>query len=355
MQQVNVTLFGTARVLLQLIQRLKRQEHYFDEQLPRVLKSLTLEEPPFSPSATKRLRKYWELALNVVCNSFYELSGHQLSDAEHYRILLLSVFGPLYDDLFDDQVLDAAQLEAFTLQPEKHVAVTLEEQIAKDAYLQLLRLAPDRARVISHLHEVFHWQQASLQQLREDISEQDLYEITYKKSYRSFLLYYAVLDHYPDASIQPMLYQAAGLLQLTNDAFDVYKDIHSGVFTLPNLYRDFDKLQQNFLSGVAAFNDTLDTLPFPAAARKNYGITMHTLHAMGYLALEQLKTHTDHAHNLDELRSLSRNTLVYDMGSLQQKIRCMVQVRNLVNHRNTAPAATVRPVFIFAKNTRVAH
>lgn len=354
MQKVNVTLLGTVRVILQLIQRLKRQEHYFDKQLPQVLKNLTIEEPPFSPNATRRLRKYWELALNVVCNSFYELSGHQLSDTEQYRILLLSIFGPLYDDLFDDQVLDAAQLEAFTLEPEKHVPVTLEEQIAKDAYLELLRISPDGERVISHLHAVFHWQQASLRQLSDDISEQDLYEITYKKSYYSFLLYYAVLDHYPDESVQPMLYQAAGLLQLTNDAFDVYKDIHSGVFTLPNLYRDFDKLQQNFLSSVAAFNETLDTLPFPAAARKQYSITMHTLHAMGYLALEQLKTHTRQAHNLDELRSLSRKTLVCDMDSLQQKIRCMIQVRNLANHRDTTPTAVVQPIFLFVKNTPVA-
>src|SRR5690606_24899530 len=133
------------------------------------------------------------------------------------------IFGPLYDDLFDDKLLSEEQIEAFTLAPEKHVPATFEEHAARKAYLQLLELAPDRERVIAHLHCVFAWQKASLQQLSPDISEATLYEVTYKKSYYSILLFYSILDHYPSPAMLEMLYPMAGLLQLTNDAFDVYK------------------------------------------------------------------------------------------------------------------------------------
>lgn len=342
MPYVNVSLLRTLRVMGTLMQGLKKQERYFEAHLPALLRSISGNDTAFPPAAIKRTRQYWELALNVVCNSFYQLHNRQLSADEQYRILLLSVFAPLYADLFDKQLLDGAQLEAFTLRPALHDPASFEEQVAKAAYLQLLARVPDQDRFITHLHQVFQWQQTSLLQLADTVSERTLYDITYKKSYHSFLLYYAILDHYPSAEMQQMLYQAAGLLQLTNDAFDVYKDIHSGIYTLPNHYRDFDKLQQHFMYSVASFNEKLAVLPYAPTAKKFYCITMHTLHAMGYMALEQLKASTHPAHNLDELRSLSRQSLTLDMDSLQQKARCIWYVRRLANYHGQENRPVVR-------------
>lgn len=273
--------------------------------------------------------KYWQLSLNVICDSLYRLTGRELSEDEQYRIILFGILGPLYDDLFDDGILDHPQIEAFTLEPEGFVAEGFEQYAVKQAYLQLLAKVPQRQHVIRHLHEVFLWQKASLQQMQNTIGEEELYRITYEKSYCSFLLCYSILDHYPEPAILEMLYPAAGLLQLTNDIFDVYKDIQGGIYTVPNLYRDFDKLRSRFMSDVAQLNQRLQQLPYQTREKKIFGITIHALHAMGCIAMEQLQKTT---RDVAALTELSREQLVCDMDSFFQKVRWIRQVQYLVNY-----------------------
>lgn len=333
MNRHSISLYKVVRHLNRLRRRLKEQDQYVRLHLPSLLTSLEAgQSRKFPENAVKRVAKYWQLAFNVVCNNLYDLTGKELTSDEQHRILLLSIFGPLYDDLFDDNILSLEAIEAFTLYPEKHQPRSFEEHVALKAYLQVLELSPDRALVIRQLHEVFTWQKASLRQMCEDITEEELYRITYQKSYHSVLLFCTVLDHYPADDIVEMLYPVAGLMQLTNDAFDVYKDVNNGVYTLPNHYRNFDKLQQQFLGDVAAFNRMLRKLPFPRSAKGSYSITIHALHAMGWMALAQLKENTNGVRSMAELAALGRKALVCDMDNLRQKMRWVKQVKHLVNY-----------------------
>jgi hypothetical protein len=316
--------------------QLKQKEKYIKEYLPPLLDTLAAGRPEqFTARTIKRITKYWELSLHVICNSLYKLSGKELSADEQHRILLLSIFGPLYDDLFDDRILSHEQIASFTLEPSKHIPGSFEEHVLKNIYLQLLERSPDARKVTEHLYEVFLWQKASLRQMSPDVGQEELYEITYKKSYYSILLFYSILDHYPDDAVLEMTYPMAGLLQLTNDAFDVYKDVHSGIYTLPNLYRNFDHLQQHFMNEVALFNQRLGQLPFLQQAKDFYSITVHALHAMGWMAMEQLKETTRDVNSVEELATLSRQSLVCDMDHFSQQVRWVKQVKQLVNHYNS--------------------
>lgn len=333
-KHTSINIYKTARRLYKLHALLKRQQQYIHNHLPPLLRTLEAGQPEkFCDASIKRFSKYWQLGLNVVCNSLYLLMGKKLSEDEQHRILLLSVFGPLYDDLFDENLLHLEKIETFTLAPEKHHPCGFKEYAARAVYLRILELAPHREKVIEHLHRVFTWQKASLRQMCADVGEEELYQITYKKSYYSILLYYSVLDHYPSEDVRKMLYPMAGLLQLTNDAFDVYKDLGSGIYTVPNLYLNFDKIQQRFLSDVALFNHSLAKLPFLQQAKNTYGITIHALHAMGWMALSQLK---EIARGIDDpqvLATLGRKALVCDMDNLRQKAKWVKQVKNLVNYQ----------------------
>jgi hypothetical protein len=287
----------------------------------------------FEPGSVKRFNKYWQLALNVICRSFYDLLGKQLSEQEQHRILLLSVFGPLYDDLFDDHILSHEKIEAFTLHPESHEPGSFKEHALRKIYLLLLEQVPCREKLLDHMHQVFTWQKASLKQMHPGIEEEELYQITYRKSYYSILLFHSILDHYPPKAVADMLFPMAGLLQLTNDAFDVYKDLRSGIYTIPNVCLDYGRIQQRFLHDVAQFNRSLASLPFVPEAKGNYKITIHALHAMGWMALEQLKENTRGAEDSRALGMLSRKQLVCDMDNFPQKLRWIKQVKQLVNHQ----------------------
>ncbi|THU36930.1 class 1 isoprenoid biosynthesis enzyme [Niastella caeni] len=316
-----------------LYRQVQKQERYIQSHLPKLLADVVPDHhQTFSPPHIKRITKYWQLALNVICESLYNLTGKKLHADEYKRIILLSVFGPLFDDLFDDQLLTNEQIASLVSNPEKYVAVNKTDLLVVKLYLELLRLTPRPQQFIGHLQDVAHWQNESLKQLNENITEEELYKITYNKSYYAVLLYCAVLDHYPNQKILEMLYPMAGLMQLTNDAFDVFKDIMNGVYTLPNLYLNLEQLQQQFMAETAKINQIISQLPYPVKARQAYAITIHSLPAMGWLALEQLKQATGGISTFKALSSLSRKTLVCDMDSLSQKIKWLQHIRRFTNY-----------------------
>ena len=319
--------------LFVLYRQVKKQERYLTSYLPNLLADVVPDyQQTFSAQHIKRFTKYWQLALNLVCDNLYKLTGKKLNADEHKRIVLLSVFGPLFDDLFDDNILDREQITWLVTNPTAYVAQNKTDQLVKEIYLELLCLTPRRQQFIEHLQAVSHWQQESLKQLRNTLTEEELLQITYNKSYFAVILFCAILDHYPDQKILDILYPAAGLMQLTNDAFDVWKDVQNKVYTLPNLYRDFGQLQQLFLSETGTINNKLWQLPYPAKAKQAFSITIHSLHAMGWMALEQLKNATAGISTFDELSQLSRKVLVCDMDSFQQKRKWLQHTRRLTNY-----------------------
>lgn len=316
-----------------LYRLVKKQDQFLKSHLPTLLAEVVPKHhQTFSALHIKRITKYWQLGLNIICESLYNLIGKKLNADEHKRIMLLSVFGPLFDDLFDDKILANDQIALLVAKPEEYVAVNKTDELVKKIYLELLRLAPRRQQFIEHLQEVFYWQKESLKQLNDNITEEELYKITYNKSYYAVLLYCAVLDNYPSQQILEMLYPIAGLMQLTNDAFDVWKDMQNKVYTLPNLYLNFEQLQDQFMEDTARINHLLCHLPYPAKARQAYAITIHSLPAMGWIALEQLKHVTKDFSTFTELSTMSRKTLVCDMDSIRQKMKWLQYIRRLCNH-----------------------
>lgn len=329
----SVSSFRILSTMLVIYRRVKKQERYLKSYLPNLLANIVLDyEQTFTGKDIKRITKYWQLALNLVCDNVYKLTGKELSEAEHKRIVLLSVFGPLFDDLFDDHILNYEQITSLVTNPEVYAPLNKTDKLAKDIYLELLCGMPRRQHFIEHLQAVAHWQQESLKQLDSTITEKALQEITYKKSYYAVLLFCALLDNYPDQKILEILYPAAGLMQLTNDAFDVWKDVHKSVYTLPNLYRNFEQLQQLFLAETSTINKRLWQLPYPAKRKQTFAIIIHSLHAMGWMSLEQLKQVTTGVTSIDELKQLSRKELVCDMDSLQQQLKWLRFIRTFTNY-----------------------
>jgi hypothetical protein len=329
----SVSTFSILRGVFTLHLQLKKQERYLNNYLPVLLREIVPGcYETFTPTHIKRTIKYWQLSLNVICDNLYILTGKKLSSDEHNRIILLSVFGPLFDDLFDDHLLDHEQISSLVAKPEAYVPINATDQLVTKIYLELLHLTPHPHLLTKHMQELFHWQQASLKQLQNNITEEELYEITYNKSYYAVLLYCAVMNDYPNQELLEIIYPVAGLLQLTNDAFDVWKDVQKGVYTLPNLYRNFEQLKQQFLTETALINQKLWQLPYPTKNKQAFAITVHCLPAMGWMSLEQLQKATAGISDFEALRALSRQQLVCDMDSVSQKMKWLQNIRRFANH-----------------------
>ncbi|ANH80360.1 hypothetical protein A8C56_04630 [Niabella ginsenosidivorans] len=329
----HISLLNTLEQLYTLFTRLKKQNRYIQHQLPAVIDQLQKGlSSTLAPKHFPRIIKYWQLGLNIVCNNFYTLTGSVLSAGEQERILLLSIFGPLYDDLFDDNTMTPARIEVFSNNPEKLQPVNFEEELLCAIYLKLLASVPDRERFRERLLQVYKWQKESLKQRDPFIAEKTLYEITYQKSYHSILLYHTVLDQYPHAQVLEMLYPVAGLLQLTNDAFDVYKDSKAGVYTIPDRFMDYRKIKKHFLNEIADVNRKLNALPYLQPNRKKYAITIHCLNAMGWIALDQLGQVLKDVKDPAVINTIDKKQLICDMDTLPRKIKWIRQVQHLSNY-----------------------
>jgi hypothetical protein len=308
---------------------MKQQEQYCKEQIPVLIAAIIPPEQfSFSSKDIQRITKYYQLALNLVCNNLYLLMGHRLSQEEERSILLLSIFAPLFDNLFDEQLLEYHQIEELILHPETYTPANTTDHIVHRLYLQLLEKLPERQVFIQSLQEVGYWEQESLKQFNRDIGEEELTSITYNKSYYSILLFCAVLKQYPGKEIQNVLYPVSGLMQLTNDVFDVWKDTQQGLYTIPTLFRNYVKLENIFLDEISTINHQVSLLPYPKKNRKNFLIRVHALHAMGWISLQQLKV----VASSKPLTELSRKELVCDMDSWRQQLKWLKAVRRLCNY-----------------------
>ncbi len=185
--------------------------------------------------------------------------------------------------------------------------------------------------MVTHFCEVCQWQEASLKQKDPAVAEAELFRISYHKSYHSVLLFYSAFDKYPSPAETAMTFPMAGLLQLTNDVFDIWKDIRAGIYTVPILYRRYGRLERRFLAESARFNQALDRLSYPASKRKEYAQTVHALNAMGWLAIRQLRHETKGVDDLAGLALLGRKKLVCDMNTLPRIWGWVRRVRDLVN------------------------
>lgn len=326
---IHIGLFHVVRHLFSLHAQMKQQEKFCEQEIPRLLAGIIASSAfSFSSKDIQRLVKYYQLAVNLVSNNLYQLTGKKTDDTEEQSMLLLSVFMPLFDDLFDNNILEYNQIESLVSDPANYTPANKVDFVVKQLYLQLLALTPHKQHFIDNLKQGMYWEKQSLKQFDKEISEEELMQITYNKSYYSILLFCSVLKHYPDEAMQKLLYPISGLMQLINDLFDVWKDGQNGLYTIPNHYPDYHKIEKLFLTEVASINEQISVLPYAQQTKSNYLIRIHALHAMGWMSLQQLKTVTGQR----ALSDLGRKELVCDLDNFGQKIKWIRNVRMLSNY-----------------------
>lgn len=323
------------RQVLKLYFRVRKQEKELPSRLKKLLSQLlTGYYETLTPKDLKRIGKYWQLGQLVICESLYGLQQKKLSLQEEKNILLLSVFAPLFDDLTDEHLIDEQQLDSLIKNPGEFVPQNDTASAVLKIYLELLVSVPSRMKFIQHLQEVSYWQKQSLKQLDAGISKDELLDITYNKSFAAVMLFAALLENYPAGELTEILYPLSGLLQLTNDAFDVWKDIQKKVYTLPNLYLNYDELYRKFVSEAATINVKISATNFEHNAKQNYLITMLAVPAMGSIALQHLKTVTRKIEDHEQLAEMSRKELVCDMDSYSQKWNWLKEIYKLAGKKS---------------------
>jgi hypothetical protein len=308
-------LFQLVQVSRQLQKEVHLQQQFNKKWLLPLLKDLEFKHNGKFPLAThKKIYQYYGVYVPaVICNAYCKLNGKKMTDLEQQCATMFGILSPLYDDFFDERALKKDKIESLTKDPYSFEPQTFEEKVFKEIHLWMLQNVPYPERYMDTFHKVFYSQLESLRQMEKHLSDEELYKITYDKGYYAFLLYQDVLDIQHTDGYKEVLYIYSGLLQLANDVFDVYKDLHSGIYTVPNLNRNFPALKSFYYNEATKFRKMLLDLKFPAKRKADFLIMINYVVASGWIAILKLESLYQPFPSPPDLMKFDRKDLICDM------------------------------------------
>lgn len=103
------------------------------------------------------------------------------------------------------------------------------------------------------------------------------------------------------------------LIQLTNDLYDIYKDLQDNITTLPNQMKDAYAFEQFFIEQIQFMKTLIRQLPYSHKSKKEFSISMAGIYSFGLIAIDQLKKIQGSNDYLPGLKTLPRKKLIIDM------------------------------------------
>ena len=194
------------------------------------------------------------------------------------------------------------------------------------AHLLLKNYVRDKQWYETVTHRLYEAQEDSAKQFNPSITDEEIEQITLHKGGYSVLLCHFYLDDIAGEAEQQCWYQIGGIIQLTNDLYDIHKDYKEGVFTLPNRMKDAYAFHEYFTGKITQLKKEIAALPFPYKTKKHLTISLMGICSLGLMAINQLQKIQGQADALPNLRQLPRKQLIVDMEKPGNLFYCMRQV-----------------------------
>jgi hypothetical protein len=275
------------------------------------IKQLEIEfETQLDTAYHKRFHLYTIIA-TIFISWLETLRNQRLNQQQKTTALLFCGLTPLFDDLFDD--FHYSKTEITLLSQKKLQRHTVIEKICVALFEEIEQLN-------GHLEWTELWQKVidyqinSLEQKNPAISKMQIKDITFGKGGYSLLLYLEAIS--PNAYSQAeadAVFQMGGIIQLTNDIFDVFKDRNEGIFTLATSTSDMNDLRVFYENEVQKNIQQFKKLAFPAQNINDFLLQYMLIVSRGYVALDQFQALQDRDNGHFKLHQYSRKELICDM------------------------------------------
>ena len=145
------------------------------------------------------------------------------------------------------------------------------------------------------------------------MSDETLLSITTRKGGYSLLM----CRHYLDTPYLPEAdatwYALGGVIQLTNDLYDIYKDMQEGIITLAIRAKQHEVIYALFHKHAQALNESIRKLPVTNSHKSDLSIILNVIAAFGYVALDNLARLQGNKASLPAFETLARKELIIDM------------------------------------------
>lgn len=271
----------------------------------------------FQPATGRKISVSYGIYNPMICDVFTQLHGRLTTEAEQERLIHYFICSSLFDDFTDYATITEEQLTAISFDPERYVTVTFDERAFLQSHLLLRNYVKDKATYLQINHDLFKAQIASKKQYKSELPSEMIQQITFTKGGYSVLLCRHYLDMEATKAEEECWYRIGTIIQLTNDLFDIYKDLQDEITTLPNSMTNAYAFEQFFTDQVVQMKGYIRQLPYPESRKRAFTVSMAGIFAFGFIALHQLKAIQGDALQLPDLKRLPRKDLIVDMEKIK--------------------------------------
>lgn len=267
----------------------------------------------FTPATRRKIVVSYAIYNPMICDVFARLHGRSTTPAEKERLVHYFICSSLFDDFTDYGGITTDQLAAVSFTPEAYTAQSFDEKAFRQSHLLLKTFVKDKEAYLTIARRLFDAQLASQKQHRSALPDETIQEITFTKGGYAVLLCRHYLDIQASEAEEECWYRIGSIIQLTNDLYDIYKDLQDEIATLPNRMTNAYAFEQFFAAQVTQLKTQIAALPCPQGRKQTFSICLAGICAFGFVAIEQLKLLQGNALQLPELKQLERKQLIVDM------------------------------------------
>jgi hypothetical protein len=298
--------------------------------LSKLVRQVKPQHVHLEESELERIR-YYTVQSCITNNWFSSLTGHQMTRNEKQRALYLGALTPVLDSLTDDTGYTyAAMIEQFN---NSHTSVPGNIPLARYLYKQLT--SPANPIFDAYFNKVMQAQDVSLKQFQNDrLAFDELYAISVAKGGYSTLLYRSVIEQEFIAGEEDAIYLLGGILQLTNDMFDVYKDYKNKQQTLFTNTGDMKELKNLYWQKIQEMTGKFLALQYPFKNKRAALLKIMIILSRGIVCINQLIECQRKTDNVFSIQKYSREELICDMekiGNIMKSINITNSLKKMIH------------------------
>jgi hypothetical protein len=288
----------------------------------RLLKNIEIEfNGKFESSTFKKIKKFQGIQQFIINDSFAKLENRYTNTIERENNKLYFILASLYDDLMDEEIVSKDILNQMFLNPAHAKPKSFNEAVLIDTHLKLLNLVQDKEAYQKVLNKIHEAQTDSLDQLKNDISLERILSITERKGGYSLLMCRHYIQISTNETIDNCWYQLGGMIQMTNDLYDIYKDTIAGIHTFANTQESFEKIKADYELQVKKYKSSIEKLSYTNSNKLKLQIKLSLIPALGYVALENLNRLQGENNTLQPFKDYPRKELIIDMEKMKNILK----------------------------------
>ncbi len=275
----------------------------------------------FDETVIKKVSKFQSIQLHFVAATFAKLFNRRLTELEKELNIKYFLMTVLYDDLIDNNKTDETKLNQIFYHPEKVVPDSFNELVLVNMHMDLLNQVVDKADYLYAMENIHIAQKDSVLQFDQNTSIEKINDITNRKGGFSLLMCRHYLIDSKFTVLDECWYTLGGLIQMTNDLFDTYKDTQEGIRTFANQLDNIEEIRSIYQKQKDTLKSQIQKLPMSMSRKIEFSILISVIPAFGDIAIQQLKRIQGNSSSLPNFNEIKRKELIIDMEKPSNIIR----------------------------------